>query len=136
MIVLDTDVLSFLLRSPANTRRADAVRVLQGLVADGEALATTRLNIAELYVGIFLAPDPAAQELRLATLVAGLQVLELDAVAARRFGHVESRLRADGSVIGEFDTLVACIALSHDAGVLTGNRKHFARAPGLRVVSF
>jgi tRNA(fMet)-specific endonuclease VapC len=136
VIVLDTDVLSFLLRSATSTKRADAVRALQELDARGERFATTRLNIAELYVGIFLAPDPDVQELRLAMLLSGLSVLELDFQSARRFGKIESQLRGQGVVIGEFDTLVACIALSHDAAIFTGNRKHFSRVAGLQVLTF
>jgi tRNA(fMet)-specific endonuclease VapC len=136
VIVLDTDVLSFLLRSSSSARRSEAVRAAQEVATRGEQLATTRLNVAELYVGIFLSPDPAVQELRLATLLSGLVVLELDVSSARRFGQVESHLRAEGAVIGEFDTLVACIALSNDSAILTGNRKHFERVPGLQIVTF
>jgi len=43
------------------------------------------------------------------------------------------RLRRQGLRIGSLDLKIACIALAHDATLLTRNATHFAQVPGLRI---
>ena len=43
------------------------------------------------------------------------------------------KFRRQGLRIGSLDLKVACIALAHDATVLTRNAKDFAQVPGLRI---
>ena len=57
MACLDTTVLVDLLRS--NRRRKHrALGKIEVLVNRGETIVTTRVNLAELYVGIELSDDP------------------------------------------------------------------------------
>ena len=56
-------------------------------------------------------------------------VLPWDADAADLF----VRSRQEGLRIGSMDLKIACIALAHDATVLTRNAKDFAQVPGLRI---
>ncbi len=55
--------------------------------------------------------------------------LPYDSEAAGRF----SALRKAGVKIGSKDLKVACIALEHDAVVLTRNSKDFIKVPGLKI---
>ena len=43
------------------------------------------------------------------------------------------KLRRQGLRIGSLDLKIACIALAHDATVLTRNATDFAQVPGLRI---
>jgi tRNA(fMet)-specific endonuclease VapC len=38
--------------------------------------------------------------------------------------------------IGRADLLIACIALAHDATVVTRNIRHFRQVPGLKIVDW
>jgi tRNA(fMet)-specific endonuclease VapC len=49
------------------------------------------------------------------------------------YGPLRARLEQAGRRIDEPDLPIASIALSHDLTVVTGNTRHFARVPGLRV---
>jgi tRNA(fMet)-specific endonuclease VapC len=55
-------------------------------------------------------------------------VLSLDAESTAAF----TRFRSDGIRIGTMDLRIACIALAHDATLLTRNSVDFAQVPGLR----
>ena len=56
-------------------------------------------------------------------------VLPFEQNAATRF----EQLRGDGVRIGSMDLKIACIALVHNALVLTANLRDFQRVPELRV---
>jgi tRNA(fMet)-specific endonuclease VapC len=60
---------------------------------------------------------------------AGWNVLPWDEGSARRFvSFRQHRLR-----IGSMDLKIACIALAHEATLLTRNTADFAQVPGLRI---
>ena len=55
-------------------------------------------------------------------------VLSLDAESTAAF----SRFRSEGIRIGTMDLRITCIALAHDATLLTRNTVDFAQIPSLR----
>jgi predicted nucleic acid-binding protein len=118
----------------ANHRRA--VHFLAELRAAGASLFTTRLNVAELYVGVERAPDRAAELRRVEAVLDGLPVLEFDEAGARRFAVVLSRLYRKGRPIGDMDTLIASVALTHGQSIVTRNPKHFVDVPDLVVQQY
>jgi hypothetical protein len=51
------------------------------------------------------------------------------------FGELAAMLRYRGDAIGDFDELIASIALIQGAAVVSRD-SHFGRVPGLKVISF
>ncbi len=49
------------------------------------------------------------------------------------FGKLSIELERKGNSIGDFDLLIASIALTHGEPLLTKNAKHFSKVPGLAV---
>jgi len=49
------------------------------------------------------------------------------------FGRIKSALERRGERIEDFDVAIAAHAVAHDAVLITANRAHMARIPGLRV---
>jgi tRNA(fMet)-specific endonuclease VapC len=133
MAVLDTSVLVDLLRGPRNRHYVRATRELASLRARGEAIATTRINIAELFVGVELSSDAQREREAIELLLQPMIVLELDELAAEHFGVVAAHLRRQGLPSGELDTLIGAIAIVNGQELLTRNLAHFARIPGLLV---
>jgi predicted nucleic acid-binding protein len=64
-------------------------------------------------------------------LLEALPVLLLDVPAADRAAAVHRALEQQGKTVGMADSLIAGIVLSHEAELLTGNRRHFERVEGL-----
>jgi predicted nucleic acid-binding protein len=48
------------------------------------------------------------------------------------FGRLRALLRLQGTLIPDLDLLIAATALQHDLVLLTRNRRHFDRIPGLQ----
>ena len=99
-------------------------------------IAISVISIAELYDGIFGGADPARKEQELlAFLARGIDRLDVDAATATLFARERSRLRRAGTPIGDFDLLIGATALRHNLTLLSNNRRHFLRIPGLNLIS-
>lgn len=136
MACLDTTLLVDLLgRSGARGRRA-AQRAIAKLAADNEPLCTTRLNAAELWIGVFRSNQPAADAALVERLLADLTVIEFDDAAARVFGRITAEIQRAGQPIGDMDALIAAVAVANGERIITRNVRHYARIPGLDVQSY
>ena len=101
-----------------------------------EGLAISVISLAELYEGVFFARDPERSELALTQFLdPELAILGIDDMTCRIFGRERGRLRIEGQMISDFDLMIAATALRHNVTLLTNNRKHFERIPGLRIIS-
>ena len=121
MIVADTDVLIDALHGRAPS--AERIKLELGT----GTLATTAITVFELRSG---ANSTTASE-QIETLLAGVTILPFDERAAERAASARRDLEAAGSSIGMADYLIAGVCLAHSAILLTRNRKHFERVPGL-----
>jgi len=64
---------------------------------------------------------------------APLQSLPFDDAAAEHYGQIRADLLAQGQPIGPNDFLIAAIARSHEATLVTHNIGEFGRVAGLRM---
>ena len=136
MACLDTSLLIDLCRrNPA--RRLPAREKLRELGRRGETLAVTRLNIAELLVGMFRSRDPVRERRSIETVLRGLEILEFTDRASLVFARMTAHLQEIGKPAGDMDVLIAATAISSGHSiVVTRNPKHFANLPGVIVESY
>lgn len=123
MIVADSDVLIDALRGAP-----DAAERIDRALETG-ALATTAITAFELRSG---ARSEAASA-KIETLLAALPILPFDENAAGRVAEVRRSLEATGDSIGMADYLIAGVCLARSTVLLTRNRDHFERVPGLEI---
>jgi tRNA(fMet)-specific endonuclease VapC len=137
MACLDTTVLVDLLRANRDRKRR-ALDKIEQLTASGEAIVTTRFNLAELYVGIELSDDPARDYRRIHGILDDLDaILEFDDVAAQSFGQIAAHLRRIGRPTGDLDMLIAATSLAGGHNLLiTRNSSHFSAIPGITLDSY
>ena len=121
MIVADTDVLIDFQRG----RDPGAAAVLAALRSG--RLATTTITAFELLSGA----RSSGQEEHLRSLLAATRVLPLDLEAASEAARLRRTLDAQGLGLAVADCLIAGLCTHHGAPLLTRNRKHFERVPGL-----
>ncbi|MEW6281244.1 MAG: type II toxin-antitoxin system VapC family toxin [Candidatus Eremiobacterota bacterium] len=121
MILADTDVLIDALHG----REPSCGRISLEL-ATGR-LATTTITVYELHSGV----KTEKQRKDIATLLEAMTILPLDSEAARRAADIRRALEAMGQGIATADYLIAGVALSKSAILLTRNQAHFGRVPGL-----
>lgn len=126
MIVLDTDVMSELMRRERHPSVRAWLRA-QPL----EVLATTTITLAEIGYGLARLPDGRRRfelEANFQTLVTrglGHRVFDFDARAAQIYGEMVAARDAAGRPFRGFDGLIAAIARAREATVATRNIPHF-----------
>lgn len=132
MIILDTNVLSELMRGDGADRR-----VLAWLRAAPERLTTTVITRAEVLSGLTVLPAGARRDALVRAAeeaFAGLApVLPLADDCARVYADVVAERSAAGLPVAQMDALIAAIARVHGAGIATRNTSDFDGL-GLRLI--
>jgi tRNA(fMet)-specific endonuclease VapC len=123
MTIGDTDVLIDYL-SGAEPGASHVRRAIES-----GTLLTTAITRFELLSGA----GTARAEAGIRELLEVVLTLPLDETCADRAARVRRSLEKSGASIGMADSLIAGIALVHNATLMTRNRKHFERVAGLRL---
>jgi len=124
--ILDTNILSDLLRSPGG-------RVARRIAVLGEATVCTSIVVAcELRYGAVKKGSPILSA-RVEHLLGSLEVLPLDKESDRHYAEIRRYLDRLGQPIGPNDLLIAAHALALDLTLVTDNLEEFARVPRLQV---
>ena len=131
MVCLHTDFMVDLLRL-----KREAWSTLESLRRDKLELSTTSVNICELFRGAFISKEVERTIQGLTAMIDSIKILDIDRKSCETFGRLSIELRKRGSPIADFDLLIASVALAHGESVLTRNRKHFEKIPGLVVDSW
>ncbi|MDE1863576.1 MAG: type II toxin-antitoxin system VapC family toxin [Thaumarchaeota archaeon] len=127
MTCFDTDFLVACLHN-----EPQAIEKLENMQTgqDGSATTTT-VNAAELWKGAFRAKDKENEITKVRHLLDLLELITLDLDSARLAGELDASTRS--KTVGESDLFIASIALVNKQVLITRNKKHFMRIPGLRV---
>jgi predicted nucleic acid-binding protein len=127
--LFDTDAISELLKPRPAARYVRWLRTIPR-----EEQYTSAVAVGELYQGAFRS-SAAARHLENIEkrVLPSVTVLSYDAAAARVYGEIRARLEAAGRPLADADLQIAATALLHDLELVTGNVRHFARVPRLRI---
>ncbi|HIH20373.1 TPA: type II toxin-antitoxin system VapC family toxin [Candidatus Micrarchaeota archaeon] len=128
MFVLDSDLLVSALRN-----KADAVSALEKFQM--QSCCTTSVNALELLAGAF-ASKRESNVSSAKALLSALPLIEFDYLAAEKTALFQAALQEKGQMLEIRDALIAGIASSRGAILVTRNLKHFNRVPGLKVVKW
>ena len=109
----------------------DAVRTMAPLLRAGAFLSV--ISYGEVLEGVLGSRTRASDEPAFRTFLRSVTVLAVDAAVAERFAAIRLDLRQRGLLIPDNDLWIAATAIEHDLEVVTGNRRHFDRVPGLRI---
>ena len=127
-LCIDTDILADLLRKKEN-----AIKWFKDN-EDNSQLATTTINIFELYYGSYRSANPEGSIDAVNNLLKSLTILTLDSKSAQEAGKQLARLTSEGNIIDFKDILIGAIALKSDYSLKTNNRKDFERIDGLKLI--
>ena len=126
MVCVDTSFLVSLER-----QEAGAIEKLRELVDRGEVVYITTISVAECYLGAFGSRDRTKALGDVTELLDLFSVLSLDFESGRMWGELADSMRSES--IGDRDLFIASIAKVNGQSLVTGNRRHFDRVPGLVV---
>jgi tRNA(fMet)-specific endonuclease VapC len=128
MILLDTDVVSFLFKR--DTRTAGYLQLLAG-----ETLCVSFMTLAELYQWAYIRNWGQPRVERLENWLRRFAVLPCDAQVCRRWAAVRVERRKQGRLVSVQDAWVAACALRYGCSLLTHNVADFAGITGLTVTT-
>jgi predicted nucleic acid-binding protein len=118
ILLLDTTVLIDVLRG-----RLNRSRLLAELVERGDHLATSAINVGEVFGGLRPMEKAGADAFLLT-----LEVYPLTAALAREAGVLQYAWARRGKTLSLADMIVAATALEYGLTLMTDNRKDFPMA--------
>ncbi|MFB3766613.1 MAG: type II toxin-antitoxin system VapC family toxin [Methanotrichaceae archaeon] len=130
MLVFDTSILIDALH-----KNEAAVRKILELEDTGETICTTQINVLELYKGAYAPPKSEEGREKVKKLLDAFVILPINEDTYEMFGELSAELRLRGNSIGDFDELIASIALTQRATIVSRDN-HFKRIPGLDVLLY
>ena len=87
----------------------------------------------ELETGIAKSQQPQKRRKQLDTLLAVTKLLPFDQAAVRRSAELRATMELAGTPLGPLDCLIAGIAITQRATLVTRNVKEFGRVSGLKL---
>lgn len=129
MFVLDTNTLIYFFR--------ESGRVAKTLRATpSEELYLPTIVLYELQTGIEKSESPKRRIMQLQQIMARAAIVDFDQEAAVAAAQIRARLERLGTPIGDIDLLIAGVAVSLDATLVTHNTGEFSRVAGLSLVDW
>jgi len=121
-VLLDTDTVSAALRQQLDVH----IR--------GARVHLSAVTVGELYYGFEKSGRHQHLRRRFESVVLPwAAVIPFGLPSALVYAHLRAELERGGHPLADADLRIASTALAHDLTLITGNEKHFARIPGLRV---
>ena len=129
-MILDTDVLIALLNGEPASNEA-----IRGIEEKENKVATTVISVYEILRGAYISSDPEKNLVEIHELLANIEILELTVQACEEASKIYRDLRRKGSLIGEYDVLIAGIAVAHSMEIMTRDA-HFKKVPGISTIKW
>lgn len=129
MPIADTSFIIDLMR-----RDPGALSLYEVYEKEGTILQTTGITALELYKGAMIS-GTKSNRLKVATILELFTVIPVDESIYEAFGRISAVLSLNGNSIGDFDEVIAAIAIRFDGEIITRDR-HFLKVPHLKVISY
>ena len=131
MVCLDTSFIIDVIRGEEQAKIIE-----ERLDKGSEAITVAAPTVMELIKGAELSGKPQSEKEKVYTFLSFLVVLNLNKQSAILTGEIEAGLRKEGDFIGVEYIMIGAIAISNDEKLLTRNKKHFERIPGLEIEAY
>lgn len=122
-MLLDTDTCIAMLRGQQS--------VLKRRAQCADSVATTWITAGELFYGAAKSSAPSSNRTLVESFLSTLPAFGLDATSSQIFGEAKALLESHGRRLSDADLLIGAISLARGATIVTGNRRHYERIPGV-----
>jgi tRNA(fMet)-specific endonuclease VapC len=130
LTILDTDILVALLKGAP-----EATEKIRSLEEQGNQVSTTLITAYELLKGAQISYKAQENLTKVRDLFSSLHILELSYNACEEASKIYRELRKTGTMIGEFDILIAAITRACDETLLTQD-EHFELIRGMKIINW
>jgi tRNA(fMet)-specific endonuclease VapC len=129
IVLLDTDVFSYLME-PGDPRGLPYL-----LHVERRTTALSFITAGELLFGAFWRDWGERRTADLQRRLDAAFILPLDHETSVAYARLKSRLRKQGQALADNDLWIAALAVRHSVPLVSNNRAHFERVPGLVLIS-
>jgi predicted nucleic acid-binding protein len=129
MPLADTSFIVDLIR-----RDRGALQRYSGFEKQKISLSTSAITAMELFKGAYVSGNTTSL-VKVRTILELFTVIPVDESIYEAFGRISASLFITGNPIGDFDEVIAAIALCNDGEIITRDR-HFEKIPHLRVIGY
>jgi len=129
MPLADTSFIVDLMR-----RDRGALQRYAGFEKQKISLSTSAITAMELFKGAYVSGNTSSF-VKVRTILELFTILPVDETIYEAFGRISASLFITGNPIGDFDEVIAAIALCNDGEIITRDR-HFEKIPHLRVIGY
>jgi len=125
--LLDTDTASYFIKG--------VPEVVSTALREMGNWCISSITYAEMSSGLFQTKSRIV-EIAVSDFLDGVQVVDFKSHDALEAGRLLAKLKAAGTPIGNFDTLIAAHALSLKLTLVTNHTKHFGKVHDLALVNW
>ncbi len=129
MYLLDTDILIYALKGDATV-----VENLRRHAADPKAISV--ISYGELIYGAQNSQQVLANLAKAHRIRETLPIIDVTPAVMETFGLLKAELRRSGTLVDDFDLVIGATALVLGYTMVTNNKKHFSKIPGITVVNW
>ncbi len=91
------------------------------------------MTVGELVEGIEGSDRREQRMNALEDFLSGVTVLSFTKQTAVEFGKIRNKLREEGELIGDIDTMIGATGKTHGLEILTDNKQHFKKIDGIQI---
>lgn len=129
IVLLDTDVFSYLME-PGDPRGLPYLRHVER-----HTTALSFITVGELLFGAFWRDWGERRTADLQRRLDAAFILPLDHETSVTYARLKTHLRKQGQALADNDLWIAALAIRHSVPLVSNNRTHFERVPGLVLIS-
>jgi tRNA(fMet)-specific endonuclease VapC len=119
MTILDTDIIVALLKGTPQ-----AIQKITSIEEAGEPISTTIVTVYELVKGAYLSRRCEENLAKVTDVISNVQILDLTFNACEEAAKIYRELKNKGTMVGEFDILIAAITRANNQELVTRD-EHF-----------
>jgi len=129
MFLLDTDTIIY------NLKGNEAIkRNLQDHFEDPMKICV--ITLMELYFGAYKSKKIIENLSKIRTIENAFEIISADSECAEIFGMLKASLKQSGTLLDDFDLIIASCAMTKNLTLVTNNTKHFSRIDGLKLTNW
>jgi len=129
MYLLDTDTVIYSLKG-----HESVAKNLREHIHD--SIKISIITLMELYYGAYKSQRVESNLAKIKTLENSLEIVPLGLESAEVFGLYKSKLEKSGTLLDDFDLILASCALARNLTLVTNNIRHFGRIEGLKIANW
>ena len=129
MFILDTDIIIY------NLKGNEAIkRNLQDHLENPMKICV--ITLMELYFGAYKSKKITGNLSKIRAIENAFEIISVNNECAEIFGMLKASLKKSGTLLDDFDLIIASCAMTNNLTLVTNSTKHFGRIDGLKLTNW